>query len=98
MRFEWDDRKAEVNLRKHGVSFVEAREVFLDEFGLDDYDQDHSDQEHRFVRIGMGFRNVLLVVYMVKNEQTETYRIISARHANKEYEAAYWKERQKHEK
>jgi uncharacterized DUF497 family protein len=31
MNFEWDPRKAEINLRKHGVSFAEAGTVFGDD-------------------------------------------------------------------
>jgi hypothetical protein len=31
LRFEWDERKAEANARKHHVSFEEARSVFLDD-------------------------------------------------------------------
>lgn len=30
MKFSWDEKKAEANLRKHGVSFDEAATVFLD--------------------------------------------------------------------
>ena len=30
--FEWDSRKAQLNLEKHGVSFEEAAEVFVDPF------------------------------------------------------------------
>ncbi len=93
MRFEWDERKAEINLQKHGVSFDEAKEVFLDNFSLDEYDVHHSDIEDRFFRVGLSRRNVLLVVYAVKDEITETYRLISARKASKVYETTYWKER-----
>jgi uncharacterized DUF497 family protein len=32
IRFEWDRRKAETNLRKHKVSFEAACEVFFDPF------------------------------------------------------------------
>jgi uncharacterized DUF497 family protein len=32
IRFEWDGRKAETNLRKHKVSFEVACEVFFDPF------------------------------------------------------------------
>lgn len=31
LRFEWDPVKAAVNLRKHGIDFVEAKSVFADE-------------------------------------------------------------------
>ena len=34
LRFEWDPPKAVANLRKHGVSFEEARTVFFDEDAL----------------------------------------------------------------
>ena len=32
--FEWDPRKAKTNLRKHGVSFERAGQVFLDNSAL----------------------------------------------------------------
>ena len=34
MDFEWDPRKAEINLRKHGISFTEAGTVFGDNFAI----------------------------------------------------------------
>lgn len=34
IRFAWDDAKAAANLRRHGVSFEEARTVFYDEFAV----------------------------------------------------------------
>jgi len=49
LRFEWDERKATVNRRKHGVSFEEARTVFFDENALLRPDEDHSEDEDRFV-------------------------------------------------
>jgi len=33
--FEWDDAKAETNLKKHGVTFEEASTVFDDPNALD---------------------------------------------------------------
>jgi len=44
--FEWDDEKAKVNERDHGVSFEEAIEVFDDEFALEEYDVAHSKDEN----------------------------------------------------
>lgn len=32
---EWDERKNELNIKKHGVSFEEAEEVFNDTFALE---------------------------------------------------------------
>ena len=49
MKFEWDDKKAKVNIDKHGISFEEASTVFYDEEALLRGDPDHSDDEDRFV-------------------------------------------------
>jgi uncharacterized DUF497 family protein len=43
IRFEWDPVKASENLDKHGVSFEEAKSVFLDENAIKFYDDEHSD-------------------------------------------------------
>ena len=45
MDFEWDPRKAEINLRKHGVSFLEAGTIFGDDLAITIPDPDHSDDE-----------------------------------------------------
>lgn len=47
MKFVWDEKKAEANLRKHGVSFDEAATVFLDPHALSGPDPDHSVGEVR---------------------------------------------------
>ena len=48
MRFEWDDKKALENVKKHGVTFGEATEVFYDPDALEGYDIEHSGIEQRF--------------------------------------------------
>lgn len=57
---EWDDNKAAINVRKHGVSFKRAAEVFLDEHRYDELDELHSDEELRYKTIGM-VDNILTV-------------------------------------
>ena len=52
MRFDWDSKKAEVNLRKHGVSFDEAATVFLDPRAVSGHDPDHSVGEERYITFG----------------------------------------------
>lgn len=42
LRFVWDPTKADLNLRKHGISFEEAVTVFADENGRLKHDPDHS--------------------------------------------------------
>lgn len=52
MEFEWDPRKAEINLRKHSVSFAEAGTIFGDELAITVPDPDRSDNEDRYITIG----------------------------------------------
>ena len=47
LRFEWDKRKEKANIKKHGISFDEARMVFYDENAIQFFDPDHSDDEDR---------------------------------------------------
>jgi uncharacterized DUF497 family protein len=80
--FEWDKNKADINTRKHGVSFEEARTVFSDPFELTISDPDHSVGEHRFLSIGRSERNRLIIVSYTERQPNEI-RIISARVASK---------------
>lgn len=77
LEFEWDPRKAELNLKEHGVSFDEATTVFHDTLSITIADPDHSDSEDRFVDIGTSHRGQLLVVSYT--ERRDRIRIISAR-------------------
>ncbi|WP_159559608.1 BrnT family toxin [Alcanivorax sp. S71-1-4] len=79
--FSWDAAKAHSNLKKHGVSFEEARSVFYDEFAMQFEDDSHSG-EQRFLLLGMsrGGR-VLVVVHCERGPDGEELRIISARRA-----------------
>ncbi len=77
--FEWDERKATQNVRKHGVSFDEAATVFGDPLSLTIEDAFHSDDEQRFVTIGQSTKGRLVVV--VHTDRGDSIRIISARTA-----------------
>ncbi len=77
MKFEWDEEKAEANLKKHGVDFNEATTVFDDLFYVDFYDPKHSAEEHRFLIVGESARQRLLIVSYT--ERDGKIRIISAR-------------------
>lgn len=82
IRFEWDLVKAEINLKKHQVSFEEAKTVFYDPNALLISDPDHSDlDEDRFIIMGISSNSKLLVVCHCYRENDETIRIISARKA-----------------
>ncbi len=80
MRFEWDQEKAERNLKKHGVSFDEAQTVFGDELARIFDDEIHSFEEKRHVIFGHSSLNNLLIVSFTEREG-DKIRIISARQA-----------------
>jgi hypothetical protein len=79
--FEWDEGKARGNLRKHDISFEEARTVFLDPLAMVFGDQDHSAYERREFIVGHSIRERLLFVSFT--ERGGKVRIISARPATR---------------
>lgn len=81
--FEWDEKKNEINKKKHGVSFEEAQTVFYDEEALLIDDPEHSQEEDRFIILGFSNRaNMLVVCHCYRADET-VIRIISARKATK---------------
>ena len=50
--FDWDPRKDAENTRKHGVSFAQAQQAFLDPHRLIAQDLRHSELEQRFYCFG----------------------------------------------
>jgi uncharacterized protein len=87
LRFEWDNRKAESNLRAHGVSFREATPVFGDPLSITISDPDHSPAEMRFIDIGLSHLARLLVVSYT--ERGNRIRVISARLATRNERRQY---------
>lgn len=81
--FQWDERKNRENIRIHGVSFEEAKTVFLDENAIRFFDPDHSKDEDRFIMLGISFKLRILVVCHCFRESDKVIRLISARKANK---------------
>jgi len=87
--FEWDEPKAAANLKKHQVSFEEAKSIFFDDFGIQFFDDDHSSDEDRFLMLGMSSGVKLLIVCHCERGHGATVRIISARKATKRESAFY---------
>lgn len=81
--FEWDDIKAQKNIKKHDVNFDEAMSVFYDEMAKIMDDIGHSRDEGRFIIIGRSARSRLVFVSHCYRENHEIIRIISAREATK---------------
>lgn len=87
MDFEWDETKARSNQRKHGVSFLEASEVFSDDYSSCVHDPDHSYNEERYLLFGISLKGNYLVVSFT--EKSDAIRIISARLMTREERNAY---------
>jgi uncharacterized DUF497 family protein len=59
VRFDWDPKKQEANLKKHDVSFEEAAKLFTSGVDyLELYDSTHSLEEDRFIAIGPSRRGL----------------------------------------
>jgi len=85
----WDERKDSINRQKHGVSFIEARTVILDEHARLIADPDSSEDEDRFIILGFSERFRLLVVCHCYRENDSIIRIISARKATRHEKNSY---------
>jgi uncharacterized protein len=76
MKFEWDDAKAEINQKKHGVSFSEAQKAFLDKQRIIAEDLDHSNEkEQRYFCFGEVDGSIVTVRFTVRKN---SIRIIGA--------------------
>jgi hypothetical protein len=98
IRFEWDEAKNLANQRKHGVSFEEASQVFLDPLHIVVADR-VVDGEQRWQTLGLARRVagsllLLLVANTVREDLEQgkfidVVRIISARKATPEERKSY---------
>jgi len=87
VQFEWDQRKAKSNLKKHGISFQEAATVFGDALAITFDDPDHSVNEHRFLTFGLS--RIGKAVIVSHTERDKSMRIISARLMTKQERQIY---------
>jgi uncharacterized DUF497 family protein len=86
--FEWDEKKRESNLKKHGIDFIDAVEVFSD---TDRVDIDSTrNGEKRGQTIGLIFDVVVILLVHVSRDQKK--RIISARKASRKEREMYYTE------
>ena len=83
MKFEWDDNKNEMNIKKHGVSFEEASEVFNDPLHVAILDERFNYFEERWITIGKisKYKVVVAANLYFDDGGEEIIRIISARQA-----------------
>jgi hypothetical protein len=90
--FDWDPKKASLNLRNHSVGFERAATIFMDPRAGSIPDEEHSEEEERWVTIGLDASGKLLVVVHTFEEKDPTrckIRLISARKATKKEAGQY---------
>jgi len=86
MEFEWDENKNKKNIRKHGIDFNDAKEVFKDEKAkkIPDLRRDYGEERWKIIGSILGF--IYAVIYTIRNT---AIRIISARQANRKERDEY---------
>jgi uncharacterized DUF497 family protein len=84
-QFEWDDRKAARNAKKHRVTFEAARLAFEDPRAIDRLDLDEPDED-RTLLTGLAYDVLLTVCF---SERGRRIRIISARKATRREQDDY---------
>jgi uncharacterized protein len=89
LKFEWDRRKAVLNIKKHGVSFEDAATAFRDPLSVTIHDPKHSDDEDRFLLLGETQDKKLVVV--AHTDRKDTIRLINARPATRQEREDYEK-------
>jgi uncharacterized protein len=90
MEFEWDERKAESNLAKHGVCFDQAVDALDDPDALEVVDRRVDYGEERVILTGRSASGVLVIVY---TERDSKIRIISARKASRSERDNYYRQK-----
>ena len=90
VEFEWDENKNNINIAKHGIDFVDAKEIWQGKILELESSQLHHG-EKRIIAIGMYKEYYITVIYTLRNN---VRRLISARKARrneqKNYENKAW--------
>jgi len=89
LKFEWERRKAVLNIKKHGMSFEDAATAFGDPLSVTIHDPKHSDDEDRFLLLGETQDKKLVVV--AHTDRKDTIRLINARPATRQEREDYEK-------
>ncbi len=87
MTFDWDTKKRETNIKKHGIDFSELRKVFEKPM-LTRLDNREDYGETRWISLGDLNGKIVILVY---TETENNVRLISARRATKNEENIYCK-------
>ena len=80
MQYEWDKAKNEINIRKHGIDFKDAKDIFEHPV-LTWLDNREDYGEERWIALGVIRTLTGVVIYTERHG--DVVRIISARRATK---------------
>jgi len=87
MKFEWDENKRKSNLLKHGLDFIDAKNVFKGAtFTIEDSRFEYG--ENRYITLGMLENMVVVIAHL---EEGDIIRVISMRKATKNEQKIYFK-------
>ena len=67
VKFEWDENKNLINVKKHGISFEKAKEAFFDENRIIRKNVRHSRIEERYFCFGRVDDKIAAVRFTVRN-------------------------------
>jgi uncharacterized DUF497 family protein len=87
MKFDWDTKKRQTNIKKHGIDFSGLRKVFEKPM-LTRIDNREDYGETRWISLGDLNGKIVILVY---TERENNVRLISARRATKNEENIYCK-------
>ena len=85
MKFEYDEKKSQINKEKHGIDFVEAQKLWQDEDALV-VPAHIVDEETRYALISKMLTKCFVAIFTLRED---TYRIISVRRCRKNEEKNY---------
>jgi uncharacterized DUF497 family protein len=90
--FDWDSGNERKNSDSHGVSQIEAEQVFFNQPLIVTLDEKHSDRERRIRALGVTNKGRFLTLIFTTRASGELIRVISARDMHrkerKDYEQA----------
>lgn len=86
--FEWDHKKNDINIEKHGVSFFEAQHAFLDPNRVIAEDIEHSVSEKRYYCFGKVDEEIITVRFIYKDRVIRIFGAGYWRKGRKIYEKA----------
>lgn len=87
--FEWDAGNEHKSADKHGVSKLEAEQVFFNKPLIVVIDSRHSSGENRFHALGRSNGGRMLQLTFTLRQQDTKLRVISARQMNRKERAIY---------